>query len=313
MQEINTKRFFEKKDKRVLPAFLNIFMEQIFFLSSCIAVLSLFLITAYVFYNGIQIFNYVPLKDFLFGFNWDPVTQKLFGIFPMIIASCYVTFGALFISAPLGVACAIFLAEIASPTATQIIKPAVQLLAGIPSVVFGLFGLAFIVPLIQDAAELAGLSILAAIIILSIMILPTIISISEDSIRAVPKELRESSLALGTTKWQTIFGVILPASSSGIITALILSIGRAFGEAMAVKMVIGNTQTMPDFSPETGFGLLSLARTLTTNIIGDIEYAEPGAHLSALFATGAILFIFIILINALSYIFLKRTGVKSNS
>jgi len=313
MQEIKIKKYFDKKEKRFWSGFVNLFMEQLFFLSACVAVISLFLITAYVFYNGFKLFQFVPITDFLFGFDWDPVTQKLFGVLPMIIASCYVTVGALIISAPLGIACAIFLAEIASPSTQQVIRPAVQLLSGIPSVVFGLFGLAFIVPLIQDTGDVAGLSILAAIIILSIMILPTIISISEDAIKAVPKELKESSIALGTTRWQTILGVVLPASSSGILTAIILSIGRAFGEAMAVKMVIGNTQTMPDFSPQTGFGLLSLARTLTTNIVGDIEYAEPGPHLSALFATGAILFLFIIIINATSYVFLRRASVKSNS
>ncbi len=306
-------KHFSRKEKRLWTNFLNDFMSKIFFLSACLAVISLLLITIYIFYNGMQLFNTISIQEFLFGFDWDPVTQKLYGILPMIIASCYVTFGAVIISAPLGIACAVFLSEIASSQAKQVIRPAVQLLAGIPSVVFGLFGLAFIVPLIQKA-DVPGLSILAAIIILSVMILPTIISISEDSIRAVPKELRESSIALGTTKWQTIYGVVLPASSSGLITATILSIGRAFGEAMAVKMVIGNTQTMPDFSISSLFGLLSLARTLTTNIIGDIEYAEPGPHLQALFATGAILFLFIIMINATSYILLKRTsGVKNNS
>ncbi len=286
-------------------------MAQIFFVCALVAVLSLLLITVYVFVNGFKLFGVVSIFDFLFGFDWEPVTQKLFGIMPMIITSFYVTFGALIISAPLGIACAIFLAEIASPQAQRIIRPAVQLLAGIPSVIYGLFGLAFIVPLIQMFSDVSGLCILAAMIILSIMIIPTIISISEDAIRAVPKELKESSIALGTTKWQTIYGTILPASSSGLITAIVLAVGRAFGEAMAVKMVIGNTQTMPDFSPQSLFGLLSLARTLTTNIIGDIEYAEHGAHLEALFATGAILFIFIIMTNGASYFLLRKaSGVK---
>lgn len=304
-------KYFTKKEKRFWTDFLNNLMAKLFFISAFIAVVSLLLITIYVFYNGINIFRVVPISDFLFGHEWEPVTLKLFGILPMIITSLYVTFGALIVSAPLGVACSIFLAEIASYRAQQIIRPAVQLLAGIPSVIFGLFGLAFIVPLIQRFADVAGLSILAAIIILSIMILPTIISISEDAIRSVPKELKESSIALGTTKWQTIYGTILPASSSGIITAVVLAVGRAFGEAMAVKMVIGNTQTMPDFSANSWFGLLSLARTLTTNIIGDIEYAEPGLHREALFATGAILFIFIIATNAISHLMLKRAyGVK---
>ncbi len=300
------KKFFTKKENRFFPDLLNGIMTQVFFLSAFIAVVSLFLITFYVFYNGVKIFAVVPLANFLFGVDWEPVTLKLFGILPMIITSFYVTLGAIFISAPLGIACAVFLAEIAPVAAQQIIRPAVQLLAGIPSVIFGLFGLAFIVPLIQIVADVAGLSILAAIIILSIMILPTIISISEDAIRAVPRELKESSIALGTTKWQTIYGTVLPASSSGLITAIVLAIGRAFGEAMAVKMVVGNTQTMPDFSASTCFGLLSLARTLTTNIIGDIEYAEPGLHMNALFATGSILFIFIVITNATSYFLLRK-------
>ena|SRR3989338_3242285 len=304
-------KYFIKKEKRFWTNLVSSLMGQVFFLCAFIAVVSLLLITVYVFYNGLQLFKVVHLSDFLFGDAWEPVTQKLFGILPMIITSFYVTFGALLISAPLGIACSVFLAEIAPPQAQQIIRPAVQLLAGIPSVIYGLFGLAFIVPLIQNFAEVAGLSILAAIIILSIMILPTIISISEDAVRSVPKELKESSIALGTTKWQTIYGTILPASSSGIITAIVLGVGRAFGEAMAVKMVIGNTQSMPDFSPGSCFGLLSLARTLTTNIIGDIEYAEPGPHMHALFATGAILFLFIIATNALSYLLLgKRHGEK---
>jgi len=301
-----TKKYFVRKEERFWTNFFNVLMTQVFFVCAFIAIISLFLITLYVFFNAFKLFKYVPLSDFLFGHDWEPVTQKLYGVFPMIVTSFYVTFGALVISAPLGIACAVFLAEIASNRTQEVIRPAVHLLAGIPSVVFGLFGLAFIVPLIQNVAEVAGLSILAGIIILSVMILPTIISISEDAIRAVPKELKESSIALGTTKWQTIYGTILPASSSGLITAVFLALGRAFGEAMAVKMVIGNIQTMPDFSSSSCFGLLSLARTLTTNIIGDIEYAEPGAHLYALFATGAILFIFIILTNAVSYLFLRR-------
>lgn len=305
------KKYFEKKEKRIWAYLLNKIMAQVFFLSATLAVVSLLLITIYVFYNGIKVFRFVSISDFLFGYDWEPVTLKLFGIFPMIITSLYVTFGAIVISAPLGVACAIFLAEIASQKAQQIIRPAVQLLAGIPSVIYGLFGLAFIVPIIQNIAGVSGLSILAAIIILSVMILPTIISISEDAIRSVPNELKESSLALGTTRWQTIYGTILPASASGLITAIVLALGRAFGEAMAVKMVIGNTQTMPDFSSNTLFGLLAVSRTLTTNIIGDIEYAAPGLHREALFATGAILFIFIIITNGVSHILLKKAyGVK---
>ena len=301
--------YFDQKEKRTTNNFVDKLMEQFFFLSAFIAVVSLFLITAYVFYNGFKLFKTVPLVDFLFGTEWEPITLKLFGVFPMIITSLYVTVGAVLISAPLGIACAVFLAEIAPKSIQKIVRPAVQLLAGIPSVIYGLFGLAFVVPLIQALTGTSGLSIFAAIIILSIMLLPTIVSISEDAILSVPNELRESSLALGTTKWQTIFGTVLPASASGIMTAIALSIGRAFGEAMAVKMVIGNTQTMPDFSSGSWFGLLSFARSLTTNIIGDIEYAAPGPHQEALFATGTVLFIVIFLTNIIYYFFLRRAYV----
>ena len=300
------KTFLHKNQKTFWIKLTNIAMSQLFFLSAFAVVVSLLLLIGYIFINGIKILNVVSLHDFIFGLDWEPVTRKLYGIFPMIITSFYVTFGAVLISAPLGIACAVFLAEIAPLYAQEIVRPAVQLLAGIPSVIYGLFGLCFIVPIIQRFSEVAGLSILAAILILSIMILPTIITISEDAIRAVPRELRESSLALGTTKWQTIYGTVLPACSSGILTAISLGIGRAFGEAIAVKMVIGNTQTMPDLSSSSLFGLLSLARTLTTNIICDIEYAEVGPHKNALFATGAVLFIFIMIVNGIYYFFFRR-------
>ena len=306
-------KFFLHKKKNKLNAFINFLMSKVVFFSGFLAIISLFLIAAYVIFNGLLVFKTISLSEFLLGHDWEPVTQKLFGIFPMIITSFYVTFGAVAVSAPLGIACAIFLAELASPLSQRIIHPAVQLLVGIPSVVYGLIGLAFVVPVIQSFANVAGLSIFAAIIILSIMIIPTIISISEDAIRSVPKELKESSLALGTTKWQAICGTVIPASAPGLITAVVLALGRAFGEAMAVKMVIGNTQTMPDFSPGSWFGLLSVARTLTTNIIGDIEYAEPGPHVQALFATGIILFIVIVSTNAVSYLILRKAyGVRKS-
>ena len=175
-------KFFLHKKKNKLSAFINFLMSQVVFLSGGIAIISLLLITAYVFYNGVLVFKHITLSEFLIGHDWEPVTQKLFGVFPMILTSFYVTFGAVIISAPIGIACAVFLAELASPLSQKIIRPAVQLLVGIPSVVYGLVGLAFVVPAIQYFANVAGLSILAAIIILSIMIIPTIISISEDAI-----------------------------------------------------------------------------------------------------------------------------------
>ena len=187
----------------------------------------------------------------------------------------------------------------------KIIQIAIQILAGTPSVVYGLIGIAVVVPWIQKLSQGSGYSILAAIIILSIMILPTIVSISQDAIQSVPSELKQASLALGATRFQTILKVILPVARPGIITAIVLAISRAFGEAMAVKMVTGNIQTMPDCGADKWFGLLSPVRTLTTNIIMDIEYSE-GAHRQALFATGAVLFMVIMIVNYFAYLFRSR-------
>ena len=282
---LNSDRVFEALFKACLLA-------TIIFLS---------LITIYIFWNGVQMFNGVSAKEFFLGINWEPVSRKEFGILPMIIASFYITAASVLISAPLGVACAIYAAELAPASLKKTIQIAVQILAGTPSVVYGLIGISLIVPFVQQLGEVTGYSILAAIIILSIMILPTMVSVSQDAIQSIPRELKEASLALGATHYQTIIKVILPLAKSGIITAIVLSVSRAFGEAMAVKMVTGNIQTLPDFGFDKWLGLLSPARTLTTNIIIDIEYSQ-GLHQKALFATGAVLFILIMIVNYFAFL-----------
>ncbi|NLL90004.1 MAG: phosphate ABC transporter permease subunit PstC, partial [Dehalococcoidales bacterium] len=220
-----------------------------------------------------------------------------YGILAMIVGSIAVTVVSMIMAVPLGIACAILLAEVAPLKVRNILRPAVELLVGIPSVVYGLVGLVLLVPIIENIGG-SGFSILTASIVLMVMVLPTIISISEDSIRAVPASYREGALALGATKWQTIKGVVLPAAKSGIGAAIVLGMGRAIGETMAMIMVIGNSIAFPH-------SLLDAARTLTGNIALEINYAT-GIHESALFATGVVLFIFILLLNSAATIFLKR-------
>ena len=283
----------------------NLIFESIFKFSLLITIVSLVLIAVYIFWNGLQLFTQVSPSKFFFSINWEPTVRKDFGILPMILASFYITFASVLVSVPIGVACSVYAAELAGGTLKKIIQIAIQILAGTPSVVYGLIGIAVVVPWIQKLSQGSGYSILAAIIILSIMILPTIVSISQDAIQSVPSELKQASLALGATRFQTILKVILPVARPGIITAIVLAISRAFGEAMAVKMVTGNIQTMPDFGADKWFGLLSPVRTLTTNIIMDIEYSE-GAHRQALFATGAVLFMVIMIVNYFAYLFRSR-------
>jgi phosphate transport system permease protein len=229
----------------------------------------------------------------------------------MIFSSLYITTVSIALSAPIGIGCAIYAAELADGKLRGVIQAAVQILAGTPSVVYGLIGLSVLVPWVQQLGEVPGFSILAAVIILAVMILPTIVGIAQDSIQSVPRELREASLALGATRFQTIMKVVLPIAKPGLTAAIVLAVSRAIGEAMAIKMVIGNIQTWPDLSAEAWFGLLSPARTLTTNIIGDIEYARAGSHLEALFATGAVLFVLVMLVNYFAYIFVTRSGLRA--
>lgn len=276
---------------------------KMFLLCAFISVLSLALITAYIFIKGIPIILKVGLSDFIFNKDWNPDPAKgnpSFGILSMIATSVFATLGSVVAGSFIGIFTAVFLAEIAPLFISRIFKPAIELLAGIPSVVYGFFGLVVIVPLIRNYLGPPGNSLLAVIIILTFMILPTIINISEAAIKAVPAEYKEGSLALGATNIQTIFKVILPASKSGILASVILGMGRAIGETMAVILVAGNSTLMP-------ISLLSPVRTLTANIALEMGYAF-GDHENALFATGVILFLFIMLLNIVFNILLNKAG-----
>ncbi len=265
--------------------------KNIFFISALIAVISLLLIIGFVFYKGLTPFiaKGYSFIGFLTGGEWVPSSDK-FGIAPMVVSSLAATIGALVIGVPVGVLTAIFIAELAPKKLAKIISPAIELLAGIPSVLYGIFGLAFIVPTIQNVFDLPkGQSLLAVIIVLAIMMLPTIISVSETAIRAVPKAYKEGSLALGASNIETIFKVVLPAAKSGILAAIVLGIGRALGETMAVILVAGNSPVMPS-------SLMDSVRPLTTNIALEMGYAF-GTHQEMLFATGVVLFTFILILN----------------
>lgn len=274
-------------------------VRYILFASAIIAIVIVLAIGFFIFRESIQAWSEIGITEILLKTVWRP-GQDQYGILAMIVGSVSVTFGAILLGVPLALGCAIFLAEIAPEGVQAVVRPAVQLLAGIPSVVYGLFGMVILVPLVRKLGVPgnSGYGLLAASIVLAVMILPTIASVAEDAIRAVPENYRHGSLALGATKWQTITQVVLPAGKSGIIAGVILGIGRALGETMAMIMVIGNSVIMPkplSGNPLTYF--LSQARTLTGNIAVEISYAT-GIHESALFATGVVLFALIIIVNA---------------
>lgn len=265
----------------------------IFFISAMLAVISLLLIIGFVFYKGLNPFisKGFSFKDFLLGTKWVPSSEN-FGIAPMIVASILATLGALIIGIPIGILTAVFIAEIAPKKIGKVISTAVELLAGIPSVLYGVFGLAIIVPWIQNTFnQPKGQSLLAVMIVLAIMMLPTIVTVSETSIRAVPKSYKEGSLALGTSHIETTFKVVVPAAKSGILAGVVLGVGRAIGETMAIILVAGNSPIIPT-------SVFSGVRPLTTNIALEMGYAY-GTHQEMLFATGVVLFIFILLLNLL--------------
>ncbi|WP_415329104.1 phosphate ABC transporter permease subunit PstC [Clostridium perfringens] len=271
--------------------FIESLTEKIFLISASVAVISLLLIIGFVFYKGLRPFivEGYSFWDFIFGTQWIPSANK-YGILPMIVASLGATIGALLIGVPVGILTAIFIAEIAPKRISKIMSGAVELLAGIPSVLYGVFGLAIIVPTIQEVFNLPkGQSLLAVIIVLAIMMLPTVITVSETAIRAVPNAYKEGSLALGASKTETIFKVIVPAAKSGIMTGVVLGIGRAIGETMAVILVAGNTPVIPS-------SIMDSVRPLTTNIALEMGYAF-GTHQKMLFATGVVLFTFILILN----------------
>ena len=264
------------------------------------AVSVLTVITAFIFTEGVPIMFKYGFKNFLAGMNWYP-SEKSFGLLPMIAGSLMVTLGALVIGVPLGLSCAVFLTEFSSKRLRRTIKPAIELLAGIPSVVYGFMGVVLLVPFIRRTFGGPGFSVLAGSIILGIMILPTIISITIDSLLAVPPAYREGSIALGATRWQTTKMVLFPAARSGIVASIILGIGRAVGETMAVIMVAGNAVAVPG-------SLLSPVRTLTSNIALEMGYAS-GEHRQALFATGVILFVIIMVLNTIANMTSSRKKV----
>ena len=271
--------------------FLEKLSSKIFLACALLSVISLLLIVGFVFYKGANPFvtGDYSLLSFIFGSEWVPSEDK-FGIFPMIVASIYATIGALVIGVPIGLFTAIFLAEIAPKRVAKIVSPAIQLLAGIPSVLYGVFGLAIIVPFLQNNLGLVrGQSLIAVILVLAIMMLPTIVTVAETAIRAVPKSYREGSLALGVSEIGTIFKVVVPAAKSGIMAAIVLGLGRALGETMAVILVAGNSLIIPT-------SLTDSIRPLTTNIALEMGYAA-GTHQEMLFATGIVLFSFILILN----------------
>ncbi|MBP8626031.1 MAG: phosphate ABC transporter permease subunit PstC [Syntrophorhabdaceae bacterium] len=266
----------------------------IFALSS---LLFLFLIFIFILFEGSPLFLKVGLRNIIFGFKWAP-TKGSFGIFPMIISSFLVTIGALAIGAPLGLSCAIYLSEYSGKRLKMILKPALELLAGIPSVVYGFLGVIYIVPIVRNYLGGSGFSLLSTSIILGIMILPTIISISFDSIMSVPRSYREGSYAMGATKWQTIYNIVVPAAKSGILASFILGMGRAIGETMAVIMIAGNALKIP-------MSITDPLRTLTGNIALELAYAT-GDHRLGLFSTGIVLLVIIMALNYIANFGIKR-------
>lgn len=267
--------------------------ERLLLLAATSAVGILALIAIFIFREGMPVIIDHGPWALISGTQWSP-TAGSFGLLPMIVGSAVVTFGALLLGVPLGLACAVTLAEMAPPRWRTVLKPTIELLAGIPSVVYGFIGMEILVPFIRESSWLGGpgYSALAAAILLAIMVLPTIIGISIDAIESVPRAFREGSYALGATQWQTITGVVLPAARSGIVAGVILGMGRAIGETMAVIMVAGNSVQLPG-------SILAPVRTLTANIALEMGYAT-GAHAQALFATGIILFIVTLGLNMLA-------------
>ncbi len=266
-------------------------VKILFLIAACTSIAAVALICLFLFANGIPAIGEIGVFDFLLGTTWKPLNNQ-FGIFPMILGSIYVTAGAIVIGVPIGILCAIYMARFCPKKLYNILHPAVELLAGIPSIVYGFFGLVVIVPIVQDLFNLSsGKNMLTASILLGIMILPTIISVCESSIRAVPDSYYEGSLALGATHERSVFFTVVPAAKSGILAGIILGVGRAIGETMAVIMIAGNQPIIPK-------NLLSGVRTLTANIVLEMGYAAD-LHREALIATGVVLFVFILLINLL--------------
>ncbi len=263
-------------------------MKLLFFLTALVSIAAVILICIFLFASGIPAIKEIGVFKFLLGTSWKPA-NNLYGILPMIVGSFYVTAGALIIGVPIGILTAVFMARFAPKSIYAPLKAAVNLMAGIPSVVYGFFGLVVLVPFIREAFGGRGMSVLTASVLLGLMILPTIISVSETSIRAVPESYYEGGLALGASHERSVFFTVLPAAKSGIFAGVVLGIGRAVGETMAVMMVAGNQAVIPD-------SMLSGVRTLTTNIVLEMGYSTD-LHREALIGTAVVLFVFILIIN----------------
>ena len=278
---------------------LEVFMNLLFFVCGLIAVVFVLFISIYLIVSGLPAIREIGLVDFLFGTEWaSTAAEPKFGILPFILTSSYGTAGAIVLGVPVGFMTAVFLAKVAPPRLASLVRPAVDLLAGIPSVVYGLIGMMVLVPAVRVAFHLPdGASLFCAILVLAVMILPSIISVSETALKAVPKEYEEASLALGATHIETVFRVSVPAASSGIAASIVLGIGRAIGEAMAVIMVAGNVANMP--------GLFQSVRFLTTVVSSEMAYASV-LQRQALFSIALVLFLFIMLINIVLNTLLKR-------
>ena len=275
-------------------------MEKVFLVIACVSILAVALICFFLFTNGIPAISKIGSLEFLFGFDWEPLNDK-FGIVPMVVGSIYVTIGAIIIGVPIGILTAVFLVWFCPERIYKVIKPAVNLMAGVPSVVYGFFGMMVLVPFVRNMFTGNGYSVFTASLLLGIMILPTIIGPSESAIRAVPSNYYEGALALGASHERSVFFAVLPAAKSGVVAAIVLGIGRAVGETMAVVMVAGNQMRIPD-SIFKGTG------TLTTGIV--LEMAEAvDLHRQALIALGVVLFVMVLLIN-MAVTLIKNRGTK---
>lgn len=278
-------------------------MQIVFLCAALVSIAAVALICLFLFVNGIPAMAKIGVFDFLLGTKWAPSNEPAsFGIWPMILGSIYITTGAVILGVPIGIMTAICLSRFCNKQIYKIIKPAIDLLAGIPSVVYGFFGMVVLVPFIRNVFGGNGYGILTASILLAIMILPTIISVSESALNAVPNSYYEGSLALGATRERSVFRTIVPAAKSGILAGVVLGIGRAIGETMAVILVAGNSAVVPD-------SIFSGVRTLTTNIVLEMGYATD-LHREALIATGVVLFVLILIINML-FAVIKNRGAKS--
>ncbi|NLY77649.1 MAG: phosphate ABC transporter permease subunit PstC [Tissierellia bacterium] len=283
--------------------FTESFMKGIFLICAVTSIIAILLMCIFIFAGGIPFIQEYGFKNFLLGTEWKPSNiPQSFGILPMILGSIYVTLGAVIIGVPIGLLTAIYLAKFSSKRLYRFLKPGINLMAGIPSIVYGFFALVVIVPIIRDVFGGTGMNVITASLLLGIMILPTVISMSEAAIRAVPNSYYEGSIALGATHEKSIFSVVVPAAKSGIISSIILAIGRAIGETMAVILVAGNQARMP-------VGITKGVRTLTTNIVIEMAYAAD-AHREALIATAAVLFVFILIINGAFLVVKRRTNLE---